>query len=95
MSHTISHAVRDNRANQLNPYHPAYWQSRGIEMPPPRYIPSIVTAGKIKPSDNQSNQQNPNKGTDGTNKQYDQAQGNKGKQLDPNRQPPAPGQKKR
>jgi hypothetical protein len=95
MSHTICHAARDNRANQLNPYHPAYWQSRGLEMPPPRCPPSIVTAGKIKPGDNQANQQNSNKGTDGTNKQYDQAQGNRGKQLDPNRQPPAPGRKKR
>lgn len=39
---------------------------------------------KIDPRDNQGNQQNPNKGTSGTNKQYDQAQGNKGKQLNPN-----------
>ncbi len=39
---------------------------------------------KIDPKDNNANQQNPNKGTDGTNKQYDQAQGNKGKQLNPN-----------
>ncbi len=37
---------------------------------------------KISPKDNQSNQQNPNKGT---NKQYDQAQGNKGKQQNPNK----------
>ena len=28
--------------------------------------------------------QNPNKGTKGTNKQYDQNQGNRGKQLNPN-----------
>mgnify|MGYP000414178796 CR=1 FL=1 len=39
---------------------------------------------KIAPTDNQANQKNANKGTDGTNKQYDQAQGNKGKQLNPN-----------
>ena len=39
---------------------------------------------KVNPKDNQSNQQNPNKGTDGTNKQYDQNQGNKGKRLNPN-----------
>lgn len=39
---------------------------------------------KITPTDNQANQKNANKGTDGTNKQYDQAQGNKGKQLNPN-----------
>lgn len=38
----------------------------------------------ISPKDNQSNQKNPNKGTPGTNKQYDQAQGNKGKQQNPN-----------
>lgn len=28
-------AAADNRANQLNPMHPAYWRSRGEE-PPPR-----------------------------------------------------------
>jgi hypothetical protein len=39
---------------------------------------------KISPKDNQSNQQNPNKGTPGANKQYDQAQGNKGTQQNPN-----------
>lgn len=41
---------------------------------------------KISPKDNSANQQNPNKGTDGTNKQYDQNQGNRGKQLNPNQQ---------
>ncbi|MCU7556074.1 hypothetical protein OCL06_15895 [Alteromonas sp. ASW11-19] len=35
----------------------------------------------IKPTDNSANQQNPNKGTPGTNKQYDQAMGNRGKQV--------------
>jgi hypothetical protein len=35
--------------------------------------------------DNKADQKNPNKGTDGTNKPYDQGQGNKGKQLNPNR----------
>ena len=40
--------------------------------------------GKIKPSDNRANQQNANKGTKGANRQYDQAQGNRGKQLNPN-----------
>ena len=35
----------------------------------------------IRPSDNASNMQNPNKGTAGTNRQYDQNQGNRGKQL--------------
>jgi len=38
----------------------------------------------MKPEDNNSNVQNPNKGTDGTNKQYDQNQGNRGQQLNPN-----------
>lgn len=35
----------------------------------------------MKPQDNQSNMQNSNKGTKGTNKQYDQVQGNKGTQI--------------
>jgi len=39
---------------------------------------------KINPKDNSANQQNPNKGTPGTNKQYDKGQGNRGKQLNPN-----------
>lgn len=39
---------------------------------------------RIKPIDNQANQVNPNKGTDGTNIQYDKGHGNKGKQLNPN-----------
>ena len=34
-------------------------------------------------SNNEANMQNPNKGTNDTNKAYDQAQGNKGKQLNP------------
>ncbi|MDM8561858.1 hypothetical protein QUF54_00715 [Candidatus Marithioploca araucensis] len=41
---------------------------------------------KINPSDNHANQQNPNKGTPGTNRQHDQAAGNRGKQMNPNRQ---------
>lgn len=36
---------------------------------------------KIAPADNSSNIGNGNKGTTGTNKQYDQNQGNRGKQL--------------
>lgn len=36
---------------------------------------------KITPQQNQSNQPNANKGTSGTNKQYSQAQGNRGKQM--------------
>lgn len=42
--------------------------------------------GKINPKDNAANMQNPNKGTSGTNRQYDQNQGNRGKQLNPNQQ---------
>lgn len=41
---------------------------------------------KIAPKDNAANIPNPNKGTPGTNKQYDQAQGNRGKQMNPNQQ---------
>jgi hypothetical protein len=37
----------------------------------------------IKPADNSANQQNPNKDTGGTNKQYSQNQGNRGKQMNP------------
>lgn len=37
-----------------------------------------------KPADNTSDQKNPNKGTSGTNPAYDKAQGNRGKQLNPN-----------
>lgn len=40
---------------------------------------------KITPQENKSNTKNPNKGTSGTNKQYDQNQGNRGKQLNPNK----------
>ncbi|OAV68228.1 hypothetical protein Barb6XT_01109 [Bacteroidales bacterium Barb6XT] len=40
---------------------------------------------KIKPQDNRSNQSNANKGTFGTNRQYNQVQGNKGAQKNPNR----------
>jgi hypothetical protein len=39
---------------------------------------------KVTPQQNQVNQQNANKGTSGTNKQYDQNQGNRGKQQNPN-----------
>lgn len=40
--------------------------------------------GKIKPSDNHANQLNANKGTAGVNRQNAQANGNRGKQLNPN-----------
>jgi tRNA(Ile2) C34 agmatinyltransferase TiaS len=45
---------------------------------------------KIDPKDNASNQVNPNKRTDGTNEQYDQVHGNRGKQLNPNNKPSCP-----
>lgn len=35
----------------------------------------------IKPKDNAANQQNANKGSSGTNRQYDQVQGNRSKQV--------------
>jgi hypothetical protein len=38
-------------------------------------------AKKITPADNQANQKNANKGTDGVNQQYAKVQGNRGKQL--------------
>ena len=38
----------------------------------------------IKPSDNRANQQNPNKGNPGTNRQHDQTLGIRGKQMNPN-----------
>lgn len=44
------------------------------------------TTKKILPKDNESNIPNPNKGTRGTNKQYSQNQGNRGKQLNPNQE---------
>ena len=39
---------------------------------------------KISPQDNAANMKNANKGTSGTNQQYDQNQGNRGKQMNPN-----------
>ena len=40
--------------------------------------------GKLSAQDNHANQLNPNKGTSGTNAQYDAVQGNRGKQMNPN-----------
>ena len=37
----------------------------------------------MKPQDNSANIKNPNPGTPGTNRQYEQAKGNTGKQLNP------------
>lgn len=36
---------------------------------------------KITPANNAANMKNANKGTSGTNKQYSQVQGNRGKQM--------------
>ena len=44
-----------------------------------------MSKDKITPKDNASNQVNPNKGTSGTNPQYDKAQGNRGRQMNPNK----------
>ena len=35
----------------------------------------------MKPADNESNMQNNNKGTSGTNKTWDKVQGNRGRQI--------------
>jgi hypothetical protein len=43
-----------------------------------------MSNSKTTPQNNRSNQQNSNKGTAGTNRSYDQAQGNRGKQMNPN-----------
>jgi hypothetical protein len=40
--------------------------------------------GKITPKNNSANQQNPNKGTNGTNKQNGTLNGNRGTQMNPN-----------
>jgi len=49
-----------------------------------KYNFSLKAQKTTTPQDNSANQQNPNKGTSGTNKAYDQAQGNKGTQQNPN-----------
>jgi hypothetical protein len=43
-----------------------------------------VSKSKIKPKDNVANMQNKNAGSPGTNRQFDQNQGNRGKQLGAN-----------
>ena len=56
MSNQSSKNARDNRANQLNPNHPAYHQSRGIPSDQAQR-----TAEQIEPAlDNRANQLNPN-----------------------------------
>tara|TARA_R110002012_G_scaffold115666_1_gene262648 strand:- start:655 stop:837 length:183 start_codon:yes stop_codon:yes gene_type:complete len=47
-------------------------------------IKAVNMTKKISPANNQANQQNPNKGTDGVNQQYAKVQGNRGKQLNKN-----------
>lgn len=44
---------------------------------------------KTSPQNNNANQPNPNKGSNGTNIAYDKNQGNRGKQLNPNQKKPA------
>lgn len=41
----------------------------------------MSTKKPVTVENNAANQQNKNKGTDGTNRQYDKAQGNRGRQL--------------
>lgn len=43
---------------------------------------------KTKKPNHQADIQNKNKGTSGTNKTLDKSQGNRGKQMDPKRNPP-------
>jgi hypothetical protein len=50
--------------------------------------------GIMNPKNNNSNMSNANKGSSGTNKQYDQNQGNRGKQLNPNQKPSKGGKQK-
>lgn len=45
---------------------------------------SMSKDDKEKKANHEADIQNPNKGTDGTNKTYDKNQGNRGKQLNPN-----------
>jgi hypothetical protein len=42
-----------------------------------------VRSAMTKPINNSANQQNANKGSNGTNKAYDKAQGNRGYQMNP------------
>ena len=49
----------------------------------------------MKPKHNNSNQSNANKSSSGTNKQYDQNQGNRGKQLNPNQKSSSKGGKQK
>ena len=53
---STSEAARDNRANQLNPTHPAYYRSRGV---PADKAKSLAAHAKSA-LDNRANQLNPN-----------------------------------
>jgi hypothetical protein len=44
----------------------------------------MAKSGKTSPANNSANQQNANRGTSGSNKTYSKAQGNRGKQMNPN-----------
>ena len=57
--HSNSKAARDNRANQLNPAHPAYYRSRGV---PAEKAKSLAAHAKSA-LDNHANQLNPNSDT--------------------------------
>lgn len=52
----VPKAARDNRANQLNPAHPAYYRSRGVSVEKAK-----SQAAHAQPTlDNHANQLNPN-----------------------------------
>jgi len=62
---STSKAARDNRANQLNPTHPAYYRARGVPADKAKSL-----AAHAKPAlDNHANQLNPN------NDAYEQSRG--------------------
>jgi hypothetical protein len=45
-----SRAAINNRANQLNPNNPAYWESRGTEAPAPAPEPRPAPAPEVTTS---------------------------------------------
>ncbi len=51
-----SKAARDNRANQLNPTHPAYYRARGVSAEKAKSLAAHAKAAL----DNHANQLNPN-----------------------------------
>jgi hypothetical protein len=61
----------------------------GASIPPALTIGEEEMSKKIAPADNSSNIKNANKGTPGTNKQYDQNQGNRGRQMAETKPPAA------